>query len=78
MGLASLTSSWSAILTLRRCGTASRAFGEVATRHEQGHVDAIHHRCHHEAHQWLDTSPVCLRSGVTTYWHARNTADIPA
>src|SRR5438067_2053318 len=74
MGLASLTVFVERILTLRRSRTASRSFAvQVATAMKQGHVDAIiadaeKHKAGHLAR--------VVRSGVTTYWHARDTADI--
>ena len=74
MGLASLTVFVERILTLRRSRTASRAFAtKVSTAMKQGNVDDIiadaeEHKAGHLAR--------VVRTGVTTYWHARNTADI--
>lgn len=74
MGLASLTVFVERILTLRRSRAASRAFaGKVTAAMKQGNVDAIIAEA--EKHKTGHLARV-VRSGVTTYWHARNTADI--
>ena len=74
MGLSSLTVFVERILTLRRSRAESRAFAaKVTPAMKQGNVDAIiadaeKHKAGHLAR--------VVRAGVTTYWHARNTADI--
>jgi biopolymer transport protein ExbB len=74
MGLASLTVFVERMLTLQRSRSASRSFAAtVTTAMKQGDVDAIiadadKYKAGHLAR--------VVRSGVTTYWHARNTADI--
>jgi biopolymer transport protein ExbB len=74
MGLASLTVFVERILTLRRSRTASRIFaGKVAAAMKDANVDAIIAEA--EKHKAGHLARV-VRTGVTTYWHARSTADI--
>jgi biopolymer transport protein ExbB len=74
MGLASLTVFVERILTLRRSRAESRAFAmNVTAAMGQGNVDAIIAEA--EKYKTGHLARV-VRSGVTTYWHARNTADI--
>ena len=74
MGLASLTAFIERILTLRRSRAASRAFAASAGEAlRAGDVEAILAAADKHKHGHLAR---LVRSGVTTYWHARNTADI--
>jgi len=74
MGLASLTVFIERVLTLRRSRAASRACAAtVAPKMREGNVDAIVAEA--EKHQRGHLARI-VRAGVTTYWHARNTADI--
>src|SRR5262245_15070403 len=74
MGLASLTVFIERILTLRRSRAASRKFAvAVSAAMREGNVDAIIRDA--EKHKAGHLARV-VRNGVTTYWHARNTADI--
>lgn len=74
MGLASLTVFIERIITLRRSRAESRAFAAcVAEAMQAGNVDAI--LAETEKFKKGHLARV-VRSGLTTYWHARNTADI--
>jgi len=74
MGLASLTVFIERVLTLRRSRAASRTIAStVAPKIREGNVDAIVAEA--EKYQRGHLARI-VRAGVTTYWHARNTADI--
>jgi biopolymer transport protein ExbB len=74
MGLASLTVFIERILTLRGSRASSRAFAAaVAAKMREGNVDAIVAEA--EKHSRGHLARI-VRAGVTTYWHAHNTADI--
>jgi len=74
MGLASLTVFIERILTLRRSRSSSRAFASaVAEKMREGNVDAIVAEAERYERGHLAR---IVRTGVTTYWHAHNTADI--
>jgi biopolymer transport protein ExbB len=74
MGLASLTVFIERIITLRRSRAQSRTFaGAVAEAMQAGDVKAI--LAETEKYKQSHLSRV-VRSGLTTYWHACNTADI--
>jgi biopolymer transport protein ExbB len=74
MGLASLTVFIERVITLRRSRAQSRAFATaVAEAMQAGNVDAI--LTETEKHKQGHLARV-VRSGLTTYWHACNTADI--
>jgi biopolymer transport protein ExbB len=74
MGLASLTVFVERILTLRRSRAASRAFAVVVVAAmKEANVDAIIAEA--EKYKAGHLARV-VRAGVTTYWHARSTADI--
>jgi biopolymer transport protein ExbB len=74
MGLASLTVSVERVITLRRSRTTSRLFASKVTEAMQaGDIEAIIDEA--EKHKQGHLARI-VRSGLTTYWHARNTADI--
>ena len=74
MGLASLTVFIERMITLRRSRAASRAFATAVTepmRHAD--IDAVLSQAEAFKRGYLAR---VVRSGLTTYWHACNTADI--
>jgi biopolymer transport protein ExbB len=74
MGLASLTVFIERIITLRRSRAQSRTFaGAVAEAMQAGDVKTI--LAEADKHKQSHLARV-VRSGLTTYWHACNTADI--
>lgn len=74
MGLASLTVFIERIITLRRSRAGSRRFADAATEGmQQGDVDAVIA----EAEQYKRSHLArIVRSGLTTYWHAKSTVDV--
>ena len=74
MGLASLTVFVERLLTMRRSRAASRRFAaQAAPDIEKANVDAV--IAHAEQHQHGHLARV-VRAGLTTFRHARETADI--
>jgi biopolymer transport protein ExbB len=74
MGLASLTVFVERVITLRRSRATSRLFASKVTEAMQaGDIEAIIDEA--EKHKQGHLARI-VRSGLTTYWHARNTADI--
>jgi biopolymer transport protein ExbB len=74
MGLASLTVFIERVITLRRSRAASRAFAaQVSEAMTAGKIDVILTEAEKFKHGHLAR---VVRSGLTTYWHACNTADI--
>lgn len=75
MGLASLTVRIERLLTFRRSRTASRAFADqVASDMAAGKIEAVLHAT--EAHAQYGHLPRVARAALSTYTHARETADV--
>ncbi len=74
MGLASLTVFIERMITLRRSRAGSRKFAQAVTEGMQrGDVDAV--IAESEKHTRSHLARI-VRSGLTTYWHARSTVDV--
>jgi biopolymer transport protein ExbB len=74
MGLASLTVFIERILTLRRSRRASRQFATESGNHVQAHlIEAVIQEAAKHPHGHL---PRLVRAALSTYRHARDTADV--